>query len=663
MIFFLAYNQVLLVQVEYCFYYLQESKNLTRKERIRMPQVNLVDPLQSCRIVAAFVFSISAGWAISLYLNIQPQALIWLAFSALVALSLRDAAKETNEHPRTTIWFAALSFFFTLSLIAGEHIVLGESGYSGLTSENYISTYGFIDLFAFILMWPSFCLLFLFGFRTTRKLTTSKALPSLPDYSPLGLKTIGTCAIAIFICWLPYLFLYWPGLIFGDSLSSLAQATGNAAYSNHHPFLYTIFIKCCLWLGGHLGMDAEGGVAIYSLLQMAFMAWCLSYLSIWICKRTGLGKVVAILGTVVFALCPYVATFSISMWKDPAFSVAIAVLSLLIFDLITSKGNALNKSRLFLPGLIAVALIAVFSRNNGVYVVALTAAVLLAWLLFHLTGKRKTFNNVGIGAACFSMVLVVAFSFVVTGPVYKAIGVAPSPKVEGIGILVNQMARVAAHDGDMTESDREYMNALLPLEMYKTTYRPCCTDLLKWDPSFNNAVLENGFFGHWISMFTQNPMTYVQSWELQTFGFWTVNRPECFSAMNTSWRVPRNTTAAYQGDLDAYGIDASVGLNDDFWHNLFPHDATSIPIGLVFWFMLYLTVCLVLLKKKSWILAILPSLGVLATMVIASPIWYWPRYGAAAQFLIPFYIALGYMAFRDNSAKPTRHNIVARLRH
>ena len=39
-------------------------------------------------------------------------------------------------------------------------------------------------------------------------------------------------------------------------------------------------------------------------------------------------------------------------------------------------------------------------------------------------------------------------------------------------------------------------------------------------------------------------------------------------------------------------------------------------------------------------LSLAPSLGVALTLVVASPIWYWPRYGAVEQFLIPFYVAV-----------------------
>ena len=33
------------------------------------------------------------------------------------------------------------------------------------------------------------------------------------------------------------------------------------------------------------------------------------------------------------------------------------------------------------------------------------------------------------------------------------------------------------------------------------------------------------FSMHWISMGIENPIVYFESWELQTFGYWTINHP------------------------------------------------------------------------------------------------------------------------------------------
>lgn len=111
-----------------------------------------------------------------------------------------------------------------------------------------------------------------------KELDTAYSNRALTRTSP---KQIALFAVIMFAAWMPYLLTYWPGFIFGDTLSSLSQIYGEVAWNNHHPFFYTLFIKCCLGLGTLLGVGNTGGVAIYSLLQMAFMAVCLAYLSQW----------------------------------------------------------------------------------------------------------------------------------------------------------------------------------------------------------------------------------------------------------------------------------------------------------------------------------------------------------------------------------------------
>lgn len=133
-------------------------------------------------------------------------------------------------------------------------------------------------------------LLAVYGFVSPRR-TRENSLnheSCLKSINPLGIKTTILLALIPFICWIPYLLIYWPGFIFGDTLSSLAQATGLASYSNHHPFLYTMLIKACLKIGNILGIGNTGGCVIYCLVQMGFMAYAFAYLSRWITTRCSL---------------------------------------------------------------------------------------------------------------------------------------------------------------------------------------------------------------------------------------------------------------------------------------------------------------------------------------------------------------------------------------
>lgn len=235
--------------------------------------------------------------------------------------------------------------------------------------------------------------------------------------------------------------------------------------------------------------------------------------------------------------------------------------------------------------------------------------------------------------------IAITASLLITGPIYNALGISPNEKVEGLGVPLNQMARVVAYDGDMTESDKEYMSSLLPLKQYEEVYAPTCTDPLKWNAQFNPKPLTDGFWPHWLSMLVKNPLVYFEAWQMQTFGYWTVNHPSVvFHQGNINGGVPR--TAEDPREAPSLGIQPENLFGNDLVYSILPYDNYSIPIGWLTWLLLFVSMVLALAKKAKWILPLIPSLALILSLLIASPIWYWERYAAALQFLLPFYIAM-----------------------
>ena len=609
----------------------------------------IIQPKQILLIVLAAI----SNFFLSYYLQFEPRTLFGVVFF-LLTLKAMAVLKGVSFRKRELTAIGLFAFLFDLSLILGFHITITGSTYNGSAFENYISPYSIIDLVALVFIFPGLFTMLLAAYsvfirshKTPLPLKASHST-SILKVNPLGIKTTILLALIPFICWIPYLLIYWPGFIFGDTLSSLAQATGLASYSNHHPFLYTMFIKACLKIGNILGIGNTGGCVLYCLVQMGFMAYVFAYLSRWITTRCSLKNYWVLIVVLIFSLSPYIATYSIAMWKDPFFSTALVLTTVLLMDFILSKGTILKTSKAWLPCLAVLLLIVMFSRNNGIYIIACIEIILLVYWL--VTRKKFGHSFTHIGKLTGSIACTLALCLVVTGPVYRALDVASSPKVESVGILLNQMARVAALDGDMTEGDREYLNSIVPLDEYKTLYSPTCTDNLKWSTSFNSAALEDDFFGHWLSLFIQNPRVYFEAWELQTFGFWTVNQSDVYAKLNIISGVPHNTIEAYTVYLDTYQINAENKLGHDSLRDVFPQDSRSIPISVIFWSVAFLSICLCLSGRARWVIALVPSLALLGTLIVASPIWYWPRYGAAVQFLIPFYVAL--VVMRKQDSKP-----------
>lgn len=528
-----------------------------------------------------------------------------------------------------------LSLVFSLVLVLGAHIVVAEPVIAGGIYENYIESYSALDVVAF-------CVMSALVFWVLSALVQLSSCFCCCGYGEDTLRADGGCssirvpsvavrALVIFLLYLPFFLRYCPGLFFGDTFSSFAQIMGWNPLSNHHPVAFTMMMAVCIKIVGLMGMGPSAGVALLTVLQMACVASTFGYLSIWVSSRLGVSSRWSWLLVAFFGLSRYCALYSVALWKDPLFSCCLILVVTMLADAVMGKGSWSSALRLLVFG--ALALGVMLLRNNGLYICAALFVVLAIVATLSRLGRIAPLEPAPRLAASFGLALVICL--VITGPVYSAIGVVPSETVESVGIPLAQMARVAALDGDMTESDRSYMNELLPLDRYKEVYRPSFIDPLKWNEDFNAEHLEDGFWTHWASMLSRNPSIYFEAWELQTFGFWAPNvigadnLPENF-LMGAPYNLMADTGAsagvAFRNLLASFGdgVDAAIGLN-----------AWSISGAVVFWLLVFSAVLLVSRGRPRFALPLLPFLLLYGTLFIASPIWYWSRYIVAAQFGLP----------------------------
>lgn len=528
-----------------------------------------------------------------------------------------------------------LSLVFSLVLVLGAHIVVAEPVIAGGIYENYIESYSALDVVAF-------CVMSALVFWVLSALVQLSSCFCCCGYGEDTLRADGGCssirvpsvavrALVIFLLYLPFFLRYCPGLFFGDTFSSFAQIMGWNPLSNHHPVAFTMMMAVCIKIVGLMGMGPSAGVALLTVLQMACVASTFGYLSIWVSSRLGVSSRWSWLLVAFFGLSRYCALYSVALWKDPLFSCCLILVVTMLADAVMGKGSWSSALRLLVFG--ALALGVMLLRNNGLYICAALFVVLAIVATLSRLGRIAPLEPAPRLAASFGLALVICL--VITGPVYSAIGVVPSEAVESVGIPLAQMARVAALDGDMTESDRSYMNELLPLDRYKEVYRPSFIDPLKWNEDYNAEHLEDGFWTHWASMLSRNPSIYFEAWELQTFGFWAPNvigadnLPENF-LMGAPYNLMADTGAsagvAFRNLLASFGdgVDAAIGLN-----------AWSISGAVVFWLLVFSAVLLVSRGRPRFALPLLPFLLLYGTLFIASPIWYWPRYIVAAQFGLP----------------------------
>jgi len=212
-------------------------------------------------------------------------------------------------------------------------------------------------------------------------------------------------ALIIFLCWLPLLLAYYPGMINYDFVGEYSQHLAGS-YSNIHPLLHSAVMNGLITLGEMLH-SRTFGVLLYSLIQMTTFSLSLGY-SCAFAQRHGVPVIMLVLMTALYALHPIFSVMSLSMTKDTFFAAAILVLSLLTWELIEAPEAFLkNKKACILYVFCAVN--AALMRNNGLF----TLALLIPGTIAVVRGFRRKAMLLSAAciAACFATTSVLTLIF------------------------------------------------------------------------------------------------------------------------------------------------------------------------------------------------------------------------------------------------------------
>lgn len=584
----------------------------------------------------AGIILLLSSWCLSVYLQMKPALLVFVILSAVSLLGYMFLKKIRIDR-RESISLLGFSAVVDAVLILGYHIHT-EDAYTGTIKNNYILPYSFADAAALVMMLPCLMIIFSALYKACAK---SKAVnEGTYDENPQYRRQLIIFAV-LFCLWIPYLLAYWPGIILGDTLGSLKQALGMARLHNNHPVMHTFLVSVCMNLGKLLFGSLTAGYAIYTVLQMLYVSFGLSYILNWVWRHGRVCAVISIISTAMFGLYPYFAAFSTAGWKDPIFSVSVAMLSVyLLNDAMHPVPKKTVKSYvIYVLLLIAVA----FSRNNGIGVLAFVAVWQLAEQFIKARRQKKDFSHVlkkTFSQKALATVIVCAVNFILVIPVFYIIGINIDMR-EPSGLIMQQMARVAAVGGNMSADEQAYLGSLFPMELYAEGYRPCCVDLFKWDSNFNTEAVSPVMYKHWFTLMLKNPITYFEAWMMNSHGFWTLNVP----SINAHYEnIAGGTILNYDPDniglVHALGMECSNLFGNDAVRKVLVTDIWFIPVGWVFWAAVFLCLCMILKKQKKLLGGMMPTLGLMIPIIIGTPICYWMRYAFAIHYLIPVYIML-----------------------
>lgn len=433
-----------------------------------------------------------------------------------------------------------------------------------------------------------------------------------------------TCTIIIVFAWLPQLLAYYPGVIIGDSLSSISQALGKEPLGNHFPIVYTLFIKICLRVGMNIQSINEG-VFVYTIVQYLVMAASAGYVILWMYSHK-INKNLCCLVLAFYSFCGIFSGYAISMWKDPLFGVAGVLMSLMILDVVLSNGKELESWK-FLIRYIFCGLFIIFWRNNGIYIF-ISASVAIC--VFYHKKRIKKF--------IITLFAVAAFFAFITGPVYKAYGIQKDTVVESLAIPIQQVAAVIVSNDKLTPEQEKVLFTILPEEDWHS-YTPALVDRIKFHENFNGKYLSENtgdFLKVWAQLLLPNLKTYISSYLMETIGFWLPGLQNGAGYFYSPGVTP-NSFGIVRINL----LEKITGYSFENILDIFRYFISS---GSLVWIM-FLSVFFLWLQKekRKFILVLVPALITWGTLMLATPIAFSFRYIFILAFGLPLYILLPFL--------------------
>lgn len=410
--------------------------------------------------------------------------------------------------------------------------------------------------------------------------------------------------------------------------------------NNHHPAFYVFINYVLLSLGQAMGLTLTMSVALIALIHLVVLAICCSYFAIKL-RELFASEVVFVFAWVFFALNPVIAQYSVTIWKDVLFSGVFLVFVIqYAFLVIRSAEFISDKKRIIVFYLIA--LCCSLLRNNAFAAILIAIAFLLC-----IKQIRK------IALILFASILV-SFCFA-SGPIYSLVGIQPTHFAESMSVPLQQVGRVVAEKGVVTDEQWQFLNEIMPYEQWSEKYNPASPNSIKFASDFDDTFLEKNkidFIVCWTQIGLQNPGIYFRAWCAQTLPFWSMT--------GTTWHVvpPGYIIDSTQG-LVAHNLVGDIVSYDDFSLYREAHIAAFEPLynvaGLV-WLAIFSFMVVFCGNKPKRALMYLP-LGLLwMTFLVAAPASDY-RYLFAFLLLVPFFVSVCFFNVAiPESSKCMRYN-------
>lgn len=438
-------------------------------------------------------------------------------------------------------------------------------------------------------------------------------------------RVLLSTAILCFLAYFPYFLYLYPAVMTPDSVNQLEQALGMINYSNHHPWVHTLFIKLCFNIGYKISGDRNFAIATYTLLQMLISSVAAGYIVDTI-KTITQKKWLVILSALYFAFVPYNAVFAVTMWKDIIFSYGVLVMMCALLKIIRLQENVKKSEYIIFT---ISSLVMCLFRTNGFPAYLITGVLIIIYF-------RKKLVPMGIIVIC-----VVIAALIVKKPIMNSYNVKQPDFTESIAIPAQMMARVLVSDRRLNDDDMYEIEHVVDLTYIKELYVPDYGDNIKeLIRAGHPEYLEKNKF-KFFKIFIRNgfnyPLDYLHAYIDVTRGYWY---PDNDITIAETEGIPDNSCGVYstpllRGKLIVKAKEILLKLG-----TMLPVYGALWCLGAGFWFTLFTFAFLLTHENKQYYIVVIPIIMLMGTLFIASPISGVFRYAYFMMLSIPLFAGL-----------------------
>ena len=423
-------------------------------------------------------------------------------------------------------------------------------------------------------------------------------------------------------CWLPYYLYQYPGIMTPDSINQLEQILGVIPWSNHHPWVHTLVFGFFYHIGYALTGNMVAAVSVYTFFQMCLLAGSVAYF-ISTLRSHKIRPFVLLLIMAFYALIPYHAVFSVTVWKDIPFAAAVLFFSCAVLRLsVQNQVCFKNLAVLFIAGV----MICLF-RSNGWYAFLLA----MPFLLFGFRRKAKAVY-LPLFAALFVAVIV-------KYPVMSAFHVQQPDFIESVSIPMQQITAVICNGRYLSDEELALIEEVVDLTYIHDLYNPTFADNIKELVRAGNqdylVTHKNEFLKLWIDLGLRYPGDYLTAYVNQTYGYWY---PDSFYLVAEAEGVSATDlgvshTPLIGGPLVIKAKEIAIKLG-----SMVPIYGTLWSMGVACWVLLFSISVSVIRRDYHRLICYLPGIALLLSVLAATPVATEFRYVYFLVLCLPFYL-------------------------